>query len=150
PATLFALVCNHRGPVTIASAEMWRSQSVPRDRRLTWIELPIPDYVQRKHILGDLLSPLQADEEMDVAGIAGRFTLSTGQMEDMIATAQDHARQAGTRLRNQDLFAAARLHSSPRLSTLARKLALRYDWDDLVLPEDQVTRLRELVQMVQG
>jgi SpoVK/Ycf46/Vps4 family AAA+-type ATPase len=33
---------------------------------------------------------------------------------------------------------------------LARKLSQRYTWDDLVLPDDQVTRLRELVQMVRG
>lgn len=150
PPHLLALLSEYAGPVTIASDELWRSHAVARSRRFTWLTLPIPDYAQRRELLGSLVEGIESEEEINVAGIAGRFRLTGEQMEDVIATALDRAEQAGRSLRNTDLFAAAREHSSPRLATLARKLSLRYDWSDLVLPADQIERLRELVSMVQG
>lgn len=156
PATLMSLLVNYVGPVAIASEGHWRSHAVTRARRFTWLDLPLPDYAQRREMLGSLANRIPAmlseppDEEIDVVGLAGRYRLTAEQMEDMLATALDRAGQNERGLRNADLFAAARDHSSPRLASLARKLSLRYDWDDLILPDDQVERLRELVGMVRG
>lgn len=150
PPQLLTLLSEYPGPVTIASDEVWRSHAVARSRRFTWLTLPIPDYAQRRELLGTLVEGIDSEEEINVAGIAGRYRLTGEQMEDVISTALDRAEQAGRTLRNADIFAAAREHSSPRLASLARKLSLRYDWEDLVLPDDQVERLRELVGMVQG
>ena len=49
-----------------------------------------------------------------------------------------------------DLFAGARLHSGARLGDMARKIEPRYDWDDIILPEEQIDILRELVATVRG
>jgi len=58
--------------------------------------------------------------------------------------------QRGETLTTEHLLAAARAHSNPRLSTLARKIVPRYGWDDIVLPEDQLEMLREIVATVKG
>lgn len=150
PATIFSMLCAHAGPIAVGSEGAWRPRSVDRDRRLTWIDFPPPGYVQRRQFLTALLEDLRADGPLDIAGLTGRFVLTTRQLSDMVGTALDRAAQERRALCNEDLFRAAREHSSPRLASLARKLTPRYDWSDLVLPEDQVTRLRELVQMVQG
>lgn len=150
PAALLALLTEYDGPVTIAGENPWRSHAVTRTRRFTWLELPIPDYAQRRELLTSMTAHLEAEESIDVVALAGRYRLTGEQMEGMLSTALDRARQGGRGLRNADLFAAARDHSSPRLASLARKLALRYEWDDLILPDDQIERLRELVGMVQG
>ncbi len=136
----------------------WRSaprpsggqRDVDRDRRLTWIDFPPPSYQQRRNFLNAALAELPSAEVLDGTALSGRFILTTRQMTDMVASALDHAAQAGRLLTNEDLFTAAREHSSPRLSTFARKLSARYDWEDLVLPEDQVARLRELLLTVRG
>ena len=150
PVRLFTPLCEHPGPLVIGSETAWRPRGVARERRLLWVELPPPSYVQRRDSLAQLLDGVANAEELDVDSVAGRYVLTSGQLVDLVASSQDRAHRAGRALLTEDLFAAAREHSSPRLSTLARKLALRYTWNDLVLPEDQVTRLRELVQMVQG
>jgi SpoVK/Ycf46/Vps4 family AAA+-type ATPase len=62
--------------------------------------------------------------------------------------ARDWAMQSGEALGNQALFAAARLYSNPRLSSLARKLNPRYGWADIVLPVDQIRLLHEIVNTV--
>jgi MoxR-like ATPase len=86
----------------------------------------------------------------NIAALAGQFTLTTGQIRDAVASAHDIAAQRGEALQHQDLFAAARVHSNPRLASLARKITPRYSWSDLILPADQLSILRELVSTVRG
>jgi SpoVK/Ycf46/Vps4 family AAA+-type ATPase len=49
-----------------------------------------------------------------------------------------------------DLFAAARLLSTPKLEALAQCVTPRYDWEDIVLPADQIVLLREIVGTVRS
>ena len=88
--------------------------------------------------------------DLDLDLLAGQFKLSTEQLQDFVSTARDLAAQNGRSLENQDLFAAARAHSNPKLASLAKKITPRYSWEDLVLPADQVEMLREMVQTVRS
>jgi hypothetical protein len=101
---------------------------------------------------GDGIVELSVEQERawDLAALAGQFTLTTGQIRDAVASARDRAAQRGGPLQPEDLFAAARAHSSPRLSSLARKIEPRYTWADIVLPDDQLALLREIVATVRG
>ncbi|MFQ5628537.1 MAG: ATP-binding protein [bacterium] len=76
--------------------------------------------------------------------------LTTEQIRDAVASAHDLAAQRGEPLAGEDLFQAARDHSNPHLGTQARKIIPRYDWNDIVLPHDQRTILREIVNTVRG
>ena len=96
------------------------------------------------------LSTAAVEGELDLAALAGQFALTTGQIRDAVASARDRAAQRGGPLQPEDLFAAARAHSSPRLSSLARKIEPRYTWADIVLPDDQLALLREIVATVRG
>jgi hypothetical protein len=96
------------------------------------------------------LSIAAVEGELDLAALAGQFALTTGQIRDAVASARDRAAQRGGPLQPEDLFAAARAHSSPRLSSLARKIEPRYTWADIVLPDDQLALLREIVATVRG
>ena len=51
-------------------------------------------------------------------------------------------------LRREDLFAAARRHSRGGLGGLARRVAPRHGWADLVLPDDALGHLREICARV--
>jgi SpoVK/Ycf46/Vps4 family AAA+-type ATPase len=85
-----------------------------------------------------------------VPALAGQFQLTTGQIRDAVASARDMAAQCGQPLDREHLYAAARAHSNPRLSSLARKIVPRYTWQDIVLPDDQLALLREIVATVRG
>jgi SpoVK/Ycf46/Vps4 family AAA+-type ATPase len=87
-------------------------------------------------------------EEVDLTSLAGQFQLTTGQIRDAVLAARDWALQSGEKVGNLTLFAAARLYSNPRLSSLARKLQPRYRWEDIVLPVDQIRLLHEIVNTV--
>jgi len=48
-----------------------------------------------------------------------------------------------------DLYAAARIRSTPILNDLARKIIPHYAWDDIVLPDDTKEQLREMCAFVE-
>ncbi len=141
---LLAELCAHPDAVLVLGSAMWQAEGIGRERRLHWLEFPMPAYADRKvlweYYLGNAVSNLD--------DIAGQFTLTTGQIRDIVATAKDRANQQRRPLNSQDLFAAARVHSSSRLAKLAHKIEPRYFWTDIILPADQVAILQELVATV--
>ncbi len=147
-AELLAELCAFPGLIIVAGRESWQARGIERERRLFWVEFPTPVYAQRQALWRHFLR--RDDLEPAVTALAGQFALTTEQIRDAIASAEDIAAQRGGALQGQDLFVAARAHSSPGLSSLARKIEPRYSWDDIVLPDDQMTMLREIVDTVRG
>jgi SpoVK/Ycf46/Vps4 family AAA+-type ATPase len=136
----------HPDLLFVVGKERWQVHEVENGRPVLWLEFPIPNFRQRKllwnHFLGEAASQFNIDK------LAGQFGLMTEQIRDVVGTARDKGVQHGRGLEEEDLFSAARAHSNPRLGDLARKIVPRYTWDDLVLPPDPVTILREIVDTV--
>ena len=91
--------------------------------------------------------------------LARRYSLNFGQIASAVATACNsaklHARPAheesglaDKQPSPADLFAACRAQSGQELASLSRKIEPVYTWEDIVLPEDSITQLRELCQRV--
>jgi len=90
----------------------------------------------------DLGGPALAAEEL-----AGRFTLSPGQIHDAVAAARTRALgQTSGRLplTLADLYRGCRDQCSHRLGKLTNQVITTFGWDDLVLPPKQLSQLREL------
>jgi len=139
-------------PIIVSSEKEWHSQGVERSESLLRVTLNRPTYRQRlefwRYYLDHIDFPLADD--FDVQPIASQFALTSRQIEDAVATARDSALQRRDVIQRRDLILAARAYSSPNLSGLAQKIEPRYGWDDLILPDDQKTMLREMVQTVTG
>ena len=150
PPDLLERLCAYPGWVIVASSEMWQSRKINRQQRLVWLNYPTPSAARRRILWTHFLAQLETAETLDIAGLAGQFALNAGQIQGAVAAVQDIVFQRGTPLQNADLFAAARDYSNPRLAKLAEKIEPRYTWQDLVLPDDQLTMLHELVATVRG
>lgn len=144
---LLQMLCRHPGLLVVSGESAWRARQIGRGRRFHRVAFPLPDYRQRQQLLAHFL---QDEAPADVAAVAGQFVLAAGQWRDVVQTARDVALQKGEALATADLFAAARSHSNSRLATLARKITPRYDWDDIILPSDQLAILHELVDTVRS
>jgi len=147
PPNLLADLFAYPEVAIVGGQTLWQPANMERDRNLLWLEFPTPGYVQRQALWHHYLG---TGEPVDVSALAGQFLLTAGQIRDAVAAAKDAAVQRGSPLQSADLFAAARAYSNPRLARLARKIVPRYDWDDIVLPEDQVSLLHEIVDTVRG
>jgi AAA+ superfamily predicted ATPase len=93
----------------------------------------------------------------DVDALAQRYRLTPGQISDAVDLARCHALWEAASQSEADglpaggiapnmagLLRAARAQTGHSLAKLARKVAAKYTWDDLVLPTDQRDQLREL------
>jgi hypothetical protein len=161
PPDLLEALCRHPGPAIVAGRASWQPKGIDRDRHIVWLEFPIPSYAQRRALwehyvacqASEAWQPSEVNETpeaYEVPALASQFQLTTGQIGDAVASAKDMAAQRGEPLAAEHLFAAARAHSNPRLSSLARQIVPRYGWDDIVLPDDALALLREMVATVRG
>jgi hypothetical protein len=152
PPGLLAELYAYPGLVIAGGQAPWLAQGIARTRPLSTIAFATPPFGQRRILWEHYLGATSAEQTdgPEVDAVASQFILTAGQIRDAVATARDLAMQRGEPLCSDDLLAAARAHSNPHLASLARKIAPRYDWEDIVLPADQVALLRELVATVRG
>ena len=150
PVDIMEEVYTFPGEIILAGEANWQAGGANRERRLLRIEFPIPSYELRRTLWEHYLSQAAPADPADLNALAGQFALTSEQIRDAVASAGDMAVQNGRAIASRDLFAAARLHSNPHLSSLARKIEPRFVWEDIVLPDDQRTILQEIVNTVRG
>ncbi len=150
PPALASTLLEYPDWLVIEGRTAW--PAVSTSRRLVWLLCDPPAFEQRCRLWQRQIEQagvaLAAD--IDYAALAGQFALTAAQIRDAVVRARDEAAQCARPLDAALLFAAARAQSSPALDTLARKIAPRYAWGDLVLPDDQLALLRELVVTVRS
>jgi hypothetical protein len=104
-------------------------------------------YIERQQLWEQLLGADAAG--LDLESLSSRFRLNSGQIVAAVATAYDRAVWRDEKVPTlSDLEHACRAHSSHRLSNLARKITPNYGWNDIILPPDQFSMLREISQQV--
>ena len=134
-----------RGVTFLAGEEAWEPADAPAGQAFHAVRLRRPEYAERVHLWRGALNGAGAD--VDVEALANRFRFTGGQIRDAAATAHRLAgvRDPGARVSGDDLDAACRLRSTPRLAALAEKVETRHRRDDLVLPPDRARQIDEIV-----
>jgi hypothetical protein len=123
--------------------------------RMYEVQFRVPDFAQRRESWKVNLSRRDVVVDAEVLdSLAGSFRLTSSEIETAVTAAIDraHWRAAEQPVDDplsalptpQDLFASARARSSHNLGRFARKIELKYEWADLVLPGDQLSQLREI------
>ncbi len=123
--------------------------------RIYEVDFRVPDFALRKSCWEESLSRRNVVLDADALdALAGSFRLTSSEIETAVTAAVDraHWRAAeqpvddplSTQPTPQDLFACARARSSHNLGRFARKIELKYEWNDLVLPADQLSQLGEI------
>ena len=131
----------------LEDVERQADRTLLRAPRLVRIRFPYPAYPLRRALWDNTLAPYGPLPQVNVTDVAGRFRLTEGQIAEAVLDAHHRADQRPSDRREitaDDLFAAARARTSEQLRGQAKKVEPRHDWEDLVLPEDQVAQLHEL------
>jgi SpoVK/Ycf46/Vps4 family AAA+-type ATPase len=130
-------------PVVLLGEPRWEPATWLTESNTVRLELPAPSpsarlNVWRTHLDGQI--PPDA-----VAALAAQFRMEGASVRAVAAAARGRATWRGDGPASTDDFqAAARSVAAPPLEGLARRLEARYGWDDIVLPPDGQTQLREL------
>jgi SpoVK/Ycf46/Vps4 family AAA+-type ATPase len=155
-ARLFLEVLDkYPGPVVVGSDSPLVSALARPDRYLI-LTCELPDYEARRHIW---------EQNMNAAGIpvnpetldalANNFRLVAEEIGSAVKTARQRLEwritASGTITSYElesELFAAARGQTGLELAALTEKLTTQYEWEDVVLPDDTISQLREICQRV--
>ena len=140
---LLAALDAHAGISFLALEQTWESRGALRRQRFLRVELPTTSYTERERLWLQRLNG-DAPDAASLQALSSTFRLSGGQIRDAVAMARSLAGWHSRPLAAQDLYAACRAQSSGRLDSLAHKIKATYDWDDIVLPADQISQLREI------
>jgi AAA+ superfamily predicted ATPase len=117
------------------------------------ISFPIPDFAQRCDCWQTHLTAANIHlDNADLDALTNRFRLTSHQIASAVKSAENAVRwQVSMRsplelsqITIDALFAAARAQSGHDLAELTRKIEPKYRWEDLVLPPDSQTQLREI------
>lgn len=156
---LLASLAEAKGITILAARQPWHSDTT-RSMNAIAVEFSMPDFAQRRTCWQVNLAQqgIKLDEEhIDV--LSDRFRLTPEQIDRAIAAACNQIRWAKAAESQsllpsdvqptlKELFAATRRQSGQDLTALARKISPKYSWDNIILPTDQLTQLREICNQV--
>jgi AAA+ superfamily predicted ATPase len=130
----------------------WQPREFFNEADLVQIDFPTPDDRTRKRLWETYLDKgfsrgATFETNVDAEALAGKFRLTPGQIRDTLDAAENLARWRAPddpRVTMEDLYAACRAQTTPKLGELARKIKPKFTWDDIVLPPDQLAQLMEI------
>ncbi|NJM59593.1 MAG: AAA family ATPase [Oscillatoriales cyanobacterium RU_3_3] len=151
-ADLMGAIAQHKGIIILAEIQPLIPDAAASIEMIT-VQFPIPDFAQRRtcwqtqlKAAGISIDPAELADLLD--SLADRFRLTPNQITNAVKNAGNAARwqaAAGKNtINNVLLFASARAQSGGDLTALARKIEPQYTWNDIILPIDHQTQLREI------
>ena len=156
PDVLIAALAAHPGVVVLGTAQPWTPS---RHHPLGVIGVPFsaPTASDRRGIWRREVGAAGASAApADLAAVGDQFRLSPRQIRDAAMTTAGEARlrrpprsSSALRLTRRELFSAARSQSGHELTAFARRVRPVHGWDDLVVPEEADSQLRELAARVE-
>lgn len=123
------------------------------NRSVQWIPFDFPIFAQRRKLWQHFLDlPSEPDKEITQAldEAAGQFFLTSYQIYQAAVLAKQTGLHNQQPLSRSSILTAARGQLRPGLERLAARISPRYDWKDLILPEDPLIALREIVSTVRN
>jgi hypothetical protein len=146
-------------PVSFVIGERpWSPETRFPEGAFQGVDVPLPEGREARRVWVDVLTheSLAAEAggpERAAGELASRFRLSHGQILAAAAAARTRALwQSAERepLTLADLYRGCREQCGQRLSSLARQVRTTFGWDDLVLPPEQRSQLRELESAIRN
>jgi len=149
PLKMLLEVVRTFSPLTfLLGSQVWKPQGLFKEVIFIELEFPIPDDKARKNLWERYLEGCDHRvSHADLGELSGKFRFTPGQIRDALAAARNRAGWRSPddrRITIEDLYAACRAQSNPKLGALARKLDPKYTWDDIMLPDDQMVQLKEV------
>lgn len=109
------------------------------------IYIGFPDMAKSSRIWKQVLSEYPAEQELDVQSLSNQYRLSYGQIRRIAELAWKQVRYGGkAQLSLMDLQEACHRLLRNEFGNLAVQIKRGGSWDDLILPERQKRRLREV------
>jgi SpoVK/Ycf46/Vps4 family AAA+-type ATPase len=131
----------------LAGREAWAPSAHVLDRPtgVAVVPFPVPDVATRRESWERALTAAGIDVDGEVvATLAVHHRLTVSRIAEAVSSVRNRVDWTGGEPSAAELFAAARAQSGQDLAAFARRIDRVYRWDDLILPDDALSQLREL------
>jgi SpoVK/Ycf46/Vps4 family AAA+-type ATPase len=145
-----AQLAQFSGLTFLNSEKSWQPARILHHKSVIRVDIPVPSYADRIQLWHGFLNS-HAPGDLDLGVLSSKFRLNAGQMCDAVAMAHSLAfwrHPANGQVTESDIEHACSAQSRHQLSTFAHQLQPRYSWTDIVLPKEQLTQLREVINAV--
>lgn len=158
----FKALTEHPGIAMCTGTRPWPQHGLEAAGVIT-VPFTSPDFYRRRNCWRQSLTVKNINlDEGELDTLAGRFRLTRRQIASAVicagqqacwnaaaaATPETSAAAVNAQPVLKDIFAAVRAQSGHELASLTAKVDTDDTWDDLVLPGDAMTQLRELTRRV--
>jgi len=145
--SLFAAVRHFSQLSFLVGRPAWNPGKLRRELVYVDIDFPVPDIKARTSLWEAQTAKRKITAGVDYGQVASRFRFNAEQIGDALDTAANIAywrEPLGQAITADDISEACRAQAVSQVGSLARKMAPKYTWSDLVLPPDHLRQLREL------
>jgi SpoVK/Ycf46/Vps4 family AAA+-type ATPase len=137
------------GWITFLSGENpWPYSHFREDVLFLQFDFPVLPLPQREQYWQSVLKNGDTPgDDIDLSSLAMKFRFTRSQIRDTALVARNNSRLRDgqtPKLTMEDLYTACRSRSNQKLLSFGRKIVPRYSWNDIVLPKDIFSQLREL------
>ena len=133
--------------LVIGSAEPW-----PMDQPRLTVRVPKPERSAQAGLWRRALGPAAVALDGHLDALVQQFELGPSTIARVVASARQATRyehpDAAESVRASDLWQACREELVPEMQTLARRIVPCHTWEDIVLPPDALSHLREIAAQV--
>lgn len=146
PRAVWRAMMDYPFPIFLCGEKDWEPIDNQRNRRILRMKFEIPDYHHRLSSWQQISQETNTNiDETIIEELASKFRFNRRQIVRSLYTASDIAASTGQQLSRDALYEGVQAHASLQLGQLAKRVIPRATWDELILPEEQMTQLREIV-----
>lgn len=133
----------------VLSENAWRPELPPENHALVSIPIDAPDSVTRKFLWETFSRDYKLSDDVDLSGLAGKFHFTHNQIKNALRDASNISAMTGS-----GIIDAGILHEScyrqivHNLQKRASPVKPIYEWDDLILPEEQKKILKNACNQI--
>ncbi len=123
---------------------MGRELSHPHERPVFRLDVNKPSVAEQRALWQEALGPLPPQLNGLLDPLIAQFNLSADCIQAVSLQTREAGVHAGEALSAVALWDACRIQARPRLDDLAQRIEPAAEWDDLVLPEQQLRTLGDI------
>lgn len=139
-------------PITfILGHSQWNPSIINEKVVFAGVDFPYPKVSQRKEYWEEFSEKYKLDESVNIDSFSGNFRFTPGQIERVLRLSESNSVWNGKsngQISTEDLSNACYSQSNRKLSNLSSKIKKTYTWDMLVLPQDQMSQMKEICNQV--
>ncbi|MDH3278467.1 MAG: AAA family ATPase [Nitrosopumilus sp.] len=111
------------------------------------VDFQLPEYQTRKELWNFFL-PEQYKDKKIVEELADRFKFTPAQIDNTILSAKNLDLENSVGI--NELFNGCYMQCNEKLQTLAKKVTIKYSIDDIILPNEKRSQLRDIIAYVKN